>query len=44
MDETLARIERDIAQAVNAGDLTRARQLSEQWHRLWLLERAKWNG
>jgi hypothetical protein len=37
MEEELARIERAIAQAINDGDLDRARVLSEQWHRLRLL-------
>jgi hypothetical protein len=35
MKERLARIERDIAKALNAGDLARVRRLSKQWSRLY---------
>lgn len=39
--ERLARLETDIAKAVNAGDLAKARRLSKQWSRLWLAEHIK---
>jgi hypothetical protein len=42
--DRLTRIERDIAGALNAGDLARVRRLSKQWSRLWLLERVKRRG
>jgi hypothetical protein len=44
MEERLARIERDIAKALNAGDLARVRRLSKQWSRIWLLSRVKSRG
>jgi len=39
--ERLARIEADIAKAVNAGDLAKARRLSKQWTKLWLARHVK---
>jgi hypothetical protein len=44
MKERLARIERDIAKALNAGDHARVRRLSKQWSRLWLLDWVKARG
>jgi len=44
MDERLARIEKDIAKALNNGDLARVRRLAKQWSRLWLLNRVKQHG
>ncbi|MDR2931062.1 MAG: hypothetical protein LBV06_09205 [Propionibacteriaceae bacterium] len=35
MTERLEHIERDIATALNAGDLARVRRLSKQWSRLY---------
>jgi len=44
MEERLARIEKDIAKALNDGDLARVRRLSKQWSRLWLTQKVKQHG
>jgi hypothetical protein len=44
MDDHLARLENDIAKALNTGDLARVRRLAKQWSRLWLLDRVRRHG
>jgi hypothetical protein len=44
MKDRLAQLERDIAEALGAGDLARVRRLSKQWSRLWLQDRVKRRG
>ena len=41
MDERLAQIEKEIAKALNLGNLARVRRLSKLWSLLWLLDRVK---
>jgi hypothetical protein len=38
-EEELARIEAEIARAINEGDILLADELREEWLRRWLLER-----
>ena len=41
MDERLERLEKDIAKALNEGDLAKVRRLSRQWSHIWLLNRVR---